>query len=109
MFNHGRGIRVVVKRVVALPGETIEFVNGTVHINGQPLEEPYLGGGPSEAGFEGKVTVPPDNYFVMGDNRGNSKDSRVFGPILRSSIEAVAVRIVSPKRRAHTLTNPFHG
>jgi signal peptidase I len=78
-------IRDLIKRVIALPGETVEAREGQVLINGQPLQEGYLGPGISTGPLEPQ-TIPPDHYFVMGDNRGNSKDSRYFGPIPKSLI-----------------------
>ncbi|MDY7101979.1 MAG: signal peptidase I, partial [Actinomycetota bacterium] len=79
----------LIKRVVGLPGETIDFLDGTVYIDGEPLDEDYL--------EDGVPTVPPDaerfpmllgddEAFVMGDNRTDSRDSRFFGPIKVDSI-----------------------
>jgi signal peptidase I len=75
---------MLVKRVIGLPGETIEIQNGVVYVNGTPLPEPF----PHDLGFEnrGPVTLGPLNYYVMGDNRDNSNDSRSFGPVKRESI-----------------------
>ena len=70
----------LIKRVVGLPGETVEARDGQVLINGNPLEERYLGPGIITAPMEPKV-IPADHYWVMGDNRGNSRDSRSFGAI----------------------------
>jgi signal peptidase I len=68
-----------IKRVIALPGETIEIRRHTVYIDGRPLEEPYLTRAARRANSDyGPEIVPPDALFVMGDNRGNSADSR-FG------------------------------
>ena len=75
----------LIKRVIGLPGDTVETRDGEIVVNDEMLDEPYLpkdvGTGPME-----KVTVPPGHYWVMGDNRGNSSDSRFFGPIPESSI-----------------------
>src|SRR2546429_6754544 len=77
-----------IKRVIALPGEKLLIRSGVVYINGHRLDEPYL----PEAwvtdnnypcgGCDGKV-IPANDYFVMGDNRNRSQDSRFFGPITR--------------------------
>ena len=76
-----------VKRVIGLPGETISIQEGVVHIDGVPLEEPYL----EERYTQRKssmepVTLGEDEYFVMGDNRDNSNDSRRIGPLKRKAI-----------------------
>jgi signal peptidase I len=79
--SHAEGeIRDLIKRVIGLPGETVEARDGRVLINGQPIEEDYLGEGITTGPLEPQV-IPPDHYWVMGDNRGNSKDSRFFGAI----------------------------
>jgi signal peptidase I len=82
-----------IKRIIALPGERILISDGIVYINGHKLDEPYL----PEAwvtlnnlyGPDG-VVVPPNDYFVMGDNRNRSEDSRSFGFISRDSIDGRA-------------------
>jgi len=84
-----------IKRVIGLPGETVEMKpDGTVYINGQQLEEPYL---PSHhSGTSGIWTVPENEYFVMGDNRSVSYDSREGGPVQRSNIIGKAWLIIWP-------------
>jgi len=75
----------LIKRVVGLPGDTVEGVDGHVNVNGRELKESYLPDGVQTAAF-GPVTITPDHYWVMGDNRPNSSDSRVFGAIAESRI-----------------------
>ena len=75
----------LIKRVIGLPGETVEAHDGRIHIDGQVLDEPYLEPHVQTATLD-KVTVPADHYWVMGDNRGNSRDSRYFGAIPESLI-----------------------
>ena len=82
-----------VKRVVGLPGETVEAHGGKVFVDGKELVEPYLPASGQVTDFA-QVRIPPDQLFVMGDNRDNSADSRVFGPIKQSTIVGrVIVRV----------------
>jgi len=67
-----------VKRLIGLPGEKIKIVDSKLYINDNLVEEPYLPKG-LEFGDFGPIQVPPDHYFMMGDNRNNSSDSRVWG------------------------------
>jgi len=71
---------LLIKRVVGLPGETVEIHDGQVYINGQPLDEPFITAD-TRPGRSQKVLVPPLHVFVMGDNRNHSNDSRSFGPV----------------------------
>lgn len=96
--------RDFIKRVIGLPGETVELRNKKVHINGAALDEPYVHfleqpsdhPGAYEATTEdvqvryGPVTVPAGHYFVMGDNRDNSQDSRYWGFLPRSYVKGQA-------------------
>ena len=79
-----RGPELLIKRVIALPGETIEIRDGLVTIDGVALAEPYLT--QQTRGQYGPVQVPAGHIFVMGDNRGASNDSRVFGPVEQNRI-----------------------
>ena len=75
---------MLVKRIIALPGEMVEVHGGTVYVNGAPIPEPYAHDlTPYDMP---PLTLGPLAYFVMGDNRGNSNDSRSFGPITRDEI-----------------------
>jgi signal peptidase I len=86
---------VLIKRVIGLPGDRVQGMNGHVYINGELLVEPYLPRGTDTSTF-GPVTVAPDHLWVMGDNRGDSTDSRVFGAIPESSVVGRAIWKVWP-------------
>jgi signal peptidase I len=88
-------IKDLVKRVIAVQGDTIEAVEGQVYVNGQPLNEPYLKTKLSTMNLP-KTTIGSGHVFVMGDNRQNSTDSRVFGPIPESTIVGHARAILWP-------------
>lgn len=73
---------MLIKRVIGLPGETVSFINEQVYINGVPLEEPYLDEACTQVRCSAQEwTLGADEYFVMGDNRNNSQDSRRLGAI----------------------------
>ncbi|MBF0170311.1 MAG: signal peptidase I, partial [Nitrospinae bacterium] len=78
----------LVKRVVGLPGETLAVVDGHAVIDGKPLDEPYVRLDPAEPTRRdfGPVTFPPDAYFMMGDNRDHSFDSRGWGFLPRAAL-----------------------
>jgi signal peptidase I len=96
--------RDFIKRVIGLPGDTVELRAKKVYINGQPLDEPYVHFLTGASEFSevtsqdvreryGPVTVPPGQYFVMGDNRDNSQDSRYWGFLPGTYIKGKAMMI----------------
>ena len=88
----------LIKRVIGLPGDTVEIIDHAIHINGTRLDEPYLPDG-LVMSDDGPWEVPDDHYFVMGDNRNSSNDSRRFGAIERGRIVGRAFSIVWPPSR----------
>jgi signal peptidase I len=91
-------IKDLIKRVIATEGQTVEAHDGKLFVNGQQLNEPYLAKG-TQTVMEGSVTVPKGDVWVMGDNRTQSRDSRFFGPIKKSSIIGHAYFRVWPPSR----------
>jgi signal peptidase I len=94
-----------IKRVVAGPGDTIRIINGDVYRNGVKEKAPYIyqcGAGP-DCNFRTPVKVPPGDYFMMGDNRGESDDSRFWGPVPDKWIIGVAFFTYWPPDRIGTL------
>ncbi len=86
-----------VKRIIATPAQSIFISHGKVYINGQVLREPYLPLKMATFAYDNKYEdefwcLAPDEYFVMGDNRGNSCDSRTFGAIKRNAILGRVIR-----------------
>jgi signal peptidase I len=79
------GYKHLVKRVIGLPGETVSGRGGHVFIDGKRLSEPYLPKGTYTSEFA-PVKIAPDHYWMMGDNRGDSSDSRVWGTIAKKAI-----------------------
>ena len=78
-------IKDLVKRVIGLPGDTLEARSGRIFVDDHLLKEPYLPKGTITDNLPRQV-IPADSYFMMGDNRTQSSDSRVFGPIKRGTI-----------------------
>jgi len=106
LFGYNRGDIVIVhspmqdieliKRLIGKPGDTIELRDNRVYVNGEPLNEPYLppsaNSGPTRG--DSKWTLGTDEYFILGDNRSFSQDSRSFGPVTTLSL----IHISEPTR-----------
>ena len=82
-----------VKRIIGLPGDTVEIRNGHVYVNGYQLDEPYIADAPRS---QGSWTVPEGYLFVLGDNRNNSQDSRSFGFVAMDEVIGKALFIYWP-------------
>lgn len=90
-----------IKRIIGLPGETIEIIEGAVYIGGEKLKEPYATTEIKDVGIVNeKIELGGDEYFVLGDNRENSEDSRVadVGNVKRSHIYGKAWFVASPRK-----------
>ncbi|MFZ0978887.1 MAG: signal peptidase I [Candidatus Acidiferrales bacterium] len=95
-----------IKRVVGLPGETIEIRDGHLYVNGDELADQYVPAGYIDSSNYGPRKIPLGEYFVMGDHRDSSNDSRVFGPVSRSFIYGKAVFAYWPVDHFGSLTTP---
>jgi len=81
-----------IKRVIALPGDQIEIKSGEIWLNGKRLEEPYLSSRLNLAQrSQAASVVPPHSYFILGDNRDNSADSRIWGSVPEELIDAKVI------------------
>ena len=85
-----------IKRVIALPGDHLRIDHGAVYVNGHRLREPYVPSRYADDRSEAEMVMPPHEYFVMGDHRSISSDSREFGPVDRDLIYGKAVFVYWP-------------
>jgi signal peptidase I len=110
--------RDFVKRVIGLPGDRLELHRKRVYINGQPIDDPWAQyltppstDGPPQLGNKaeeyGPVTVPMDQYFMMGDNRDNSEDSRYWGFMPKSYVKGKALFIYFSLEEGKPITSLF--
>ena len=90
-----------IKRVVGLPGDRLKVLQGRVYINGEQLDEPYIRPDASCAicNLTSEITIPKGQYFMMGDNRGQSADSREWGPVKKDWIIGQAFFTYWPPKR----------
>ncbi len=85
-----------IKRVIGLPGDRVAIREGTVYVNGTPLREDYVPAQYRDRQSRPPVEVPPDHYYVLGDHRNSSNDSRSWGPVHRRQIYGKAVFVYWP-------------
>lgn len=92
VFRYPRDTRKsFIKRVIGIPGDHIRIWYGRVYVNGQELPEPYVPPDYQDARSFSEIVVPNNSYFVLGDHRSMSNDSREFGPVMRSYVYGKAV------------------
>ncbi len=84
---------IIIKRVIGMPGETIEIKNNKIYINDEEIADNYAYGETSDFS---QITLKDDEYFILGDNRLISKDSRIIGPVKKDSIEGKTVGRIYP-------------
>jgi signal peptidase I len=82
-----------IKRVVGIPGDTVEVRRGYLYVNGEAVDEPYVNDSYREPKFEGPWTIPEGQYFAMGDHRDKSSDSRRWGTVPRELVKGRALLI----------------
>lgn len=93
----------LIKRIIGLPGDSVAARGRTVYVNGKALSEPYVDSACRGTDDFGPITVPAGRYFMMGDNRCNSEDSRIFGTIARSAFVGRAFAVVWPAKHLRWL------
>jgi len=93
----------LIKRVIGVPGDTVQAKGGSMYINDVLLNEPYLAGGTTTVNLDQPVKIQKGQAWVMGDNRNNSQDSRVFGPIQSDTVIGRAFTIMWPPSRIGSL------
>jgi signal peptidase I len=87
----GNTSKSFIKRVIGLPGETVEISGGQVRLDGKPYQEPYVPPEFEDRSDFGPVTIPENHYFVMGDHRNTSNDSRSWGTLSANLIFGKAI------------------
>jgi signal peptidase I len=101
VFHYPRDpVKSYIKRVIAVPGDRLRIDRGEVFLNGKLLPEPYVPMEYRDTKSEQEMVVPDDTYFMMGDHRSISSDSREFGPVDRELIYGKAVFVYWPTRDA---------
>lgn len=91
---------IIIKRVIGLPNDTVAIKNGKIYINDEAIDDQYAYGETSDMD---KITLEDDEYFILGDNRLISKDSRYFGPVKKEEIVGVVVFRLFPFNKIGTV------
>jgi signal peptidase I len=97
-----------IKRCIGIPGDVLEIRKGIVWVNGKPLDEPYRNGPPNSGENHGPITVPAGKYFMMGDNRDDSYDSRMWGFVPRANIVGTPLVIYMSIDAGEEVWEPGH-
>ncbi len=92
-----------IKRIIGLPGDTVEIYDGQVFVNGYAITEPYIQAAPS---YRGKWEVPAGHFFVLGDNRNDSSDSHAWGTLDANLVIGKAVLVYWPAEQIKILSHP---
>ena len=92
-----------IKRVIGLPNDSVEIANGSVFVNGEEINEPYIAAPPN---YQSEVTVPEDSLFVLGDNRNNSSDSHNWGPVPMEFVIGKALVVYWPPEKWGLIQHP---
>jgi signal peptidase I len=114
VFRYPRDTRYnYIKRVVGLPGETIQIKDGKISINGTELREEYLTNGQqtvvdSKAELKYEITLEEDQFFVLGDNRTHSSDSREWGPLDKQFIIGRSALVLYPQSSFRAIASPTY-
>ncbi len=90
----------IIKRIIGMPGETVEIKNNKIYINDEEIEDEYAYGDTSDYT---RITLGSDEYFLLGDNRLISKDSRSFGPVKKKNIKGKTIIRLYPFNKINTL------
>jgi signal peptidase I len=112
VFRYPRDVRYnYIKRVIGLPGEKIQIKDGVVSINGKPLHEEYLDAGQQtvvdgKAELNYEISLEDNQYFVLGDNRSHSSDSREWGPLDRRYIIGRSALVLYPQSDFQAIASP---
>lgn len=93
LYEGNKKVDSIIKRVFGMPGETIKIEDSMIYINGRKIEDPYGYGSTNDVD---EITLGSDEYFLLGDNRGVSLDSRIVGPVKKNHIEGVTHFIIFP-------------